>query len=185
MADTAIVPAVIDAPEHAVGEAASLALQGRCWRASARQSCPCGPRSWASRRRRRRVSGVLELAERAPAGQDSALHLGEGRPRLVILLLSERGAQVPAGSAEPSPDTQTVEATVTSDSLDQPTADDACPAACSALATSERGALPARAIARLPPRGRRPVHPNDPRPANNPCTDALRSCGSLRRLVRR
>lgn len=37
---------------------------------------------------------MLGLAERAPVGQDSALHLGEGRTYLVILLLSERCAQV-------------------------------------------------------------------------------------------
>lgn len=35
-----------------------------------------------------------ELAERAPVGQDSLLHLSEGRPHLVILLLSERCGQV-------------------------------------------------------------------------------------------
>src|ERR1700680_3983635 len=36
----------------------------------------------------------LEVAERAPVGQDSSLHLGEGCSDLVILLLSERCGQV-------------------------------------------------------------------------------------------
>jgi hypothetical protein len=45
-----------------------------------------------------RVPGLgahtLKLAERPPVNQHSALHLGEGRPHLVIVLLRERCAQV-------------------------------------------------------------------------------------------
>ncbi len=37
---------------------------------------------------------TLELAERPPVNQQSALHLGKGRPHLVILLLRERCGQV-------------------------------------------------------------------------------------------
>ena len=37
---------------------------------------------------------ALELAERPPVNQQSALHLGEGRSHLAILLLRERGGQV-------------------------------------------------------------------------------------------
>ena len=37
---------------------------------------------------------MLELAERARVGQDSALHLGQGRPHPVTLLLSWRCAQM-------------------------------------------------------------------------------------------
>ena len=40
------------------------------------------------------TAGSLEVAERAPVGQDSSLHLGEGRSYLVIVLLSERCGQV-------------------------------------------------------------------------------------------
>src|SRR5260370_26821762 len=37
---------------------------------------------------------TLELAERPPVNQQSALHLGEGRSHLVIVLLRERCGQV-------------------------------------------------------------------------------------------
>jgi hypothetical protein len=43
---------------------------------------------------------TLELAERPPVNQQSALHLGEGRSHLVILLLGERCGQVLAEPVE-------------------------------------------------------------------------------------